>query len=194
MTSNCNFDFAYTAKYRVEKVLENTILDPSIPHYRYNESGLSSNETASSVNLVVYPQNGRPFLIGLTGDSDIDSRPNADGIWGCPSSEHFLVIADSIGIYVDSVDPSKTKLLNIYPIRKVHKSLATRLLLVMDFKAITALGVNGILWTSDDLVRDGVNIDYVMEDYISGHGDPDPLMDTDYFKISTLDGTEFLTK
>jgi hypothetical protein len=144
----------------------------------------------ASVIIGVEPKGAEPWLLKLRGAYD-DLASHAEGIYACPSPTHFLVVVDCLGFYIDSVNPKNAQGIAQFPIRKVERYLIVDLLLVVGHLRITAIGKTGMLWTSPQLVRDGLEIIQVTEEYIAGAGDlrSDDLETADFFKISTIDGS-----
>jgi len=101
----------------------------------------------ASAIIIIEPKNREPWLLKISALFE-DAASHAEGIYACPSSTHFLVVANCAAFYVDTENPDKTQVLEALPVRSVEKYLTVGLLLIFDFQRVIAIGKAGVLWTS----------------------------------------------
>jgi len=187
-----NLDFGFNVDYKLTVCKADREVPPNLPTFCFTYQGPVENlpnEKAGAI-VIVKPNEGEPWLLKLSGLIE-DPCSHAEGIYACPSANHFLVVVKSLGFYVDARQPKDVKPIKSLPVRKVERYPLFGLLLVLDFQIITAIGTAGILWSTKRLVQDGITIDQVTEEFIAGAGDmrANELSDADYFKVSTVDGS-----
>lgn len=106
------------------------------------------------------------------------------GIGACPSRRHLYVISNGLGYVVDASDPSRFDYLSVEPVTHVRAVPEANIVLFADYTSMCALDVNGIKWTSGDIVFDELDIQEIREDTIRVSG---------YDAISNTAVTRFLS-
>lgn len=185
-----SIDFGLRAEFEVVPVTAESLRSDGVEPQAYDFNGRCAYDADGGTHFYVKNSDSSKWALSVQGD--IESSL-AEGVHACPSPNHFLVVVDSIGFYVDSRYPGLVTRVHDEPIRKIERILNAELLLLVGFTSLTAIGPPGILWTSDRLVTDGLTIKSVSSQTIFGHGDvviggPDGEA-LEYFSVSIKDGS-----
>lgn len=145
-------EFAFSANYYIATV-ESTLSVVSLSLQGIGETTIFQRSNAKT--YLIQPKDEKPWVLEITGDL---ANPEADGIYGCPSPNHFLAVTDSVAYYVNSQSPLDSLTLTNFPVQQIRSFPAFEMLLVIDFFSLTAIGPSGILWRSNRLVVDELKV------------------------------------
>ncbi|MBS1999140.1 MAG: hypothetical protein JSS86_22595 [Cyanobacteria bacterium SZAS LIN-2] len=187
MAEKLPLDFAFRAKYKVESVMPEDLEFANFPIFAFNETGAYEYDAKVSTSLIIRPDNGETWAVGL--DGDFATFEQANGVFACPNPNCFLAVIDAVAYYIDSTTPGAATGLNLCPVSKVERCPKFDLVLVTSFTHLTCIGTEGIIWTSGQVVRDGLVVERISDTEIFGHGDAFELGLENYFSVSALDGS-----
>ena len=127
-----------------------------------------STENHATVGFVVYPQAGEPW-VGRFGRGRMQARLGSILTNG-PHQDWVTVAVGGTAYLVDTTDPSRWQRLPVDPVMDVRASVDLGIVVVADFVALSAFGLNGLLWETERLAYDGLRIDSVDATGIRGVG------------------------
>ena len=109
------------------------------------------------------------------------SYADSDGVFSCPNRQQLCVVSGGEAYIVNVRNPSDWCTVRCCPVTHVRVSIEDNLLLFVDFTRITAWGISGEQWTTDDLALDGVTITEVRDGAVFGTGEwvcyKDPIIE-----------------
>ena len=116
----------------------------------------------------VTPASGGAFLATCAlGFRDL-SLPS--GVWSCPRPDDLLAMAGGYAYLVDTRTPERCVHVDLRPVTAVLPAPEDRLLLLAGFHEVTAIGAEGVLWTSGRLSWEGVTLGDVRGGELHGAG------------------------
>lgn len=90
------------------------------------------------------------------------------GVYSFPDENKLLIIAKGKGYLVNPSEPEATLELKELPIIGVFSSSKYSLIIIHDFVRFTAYGLNGVEWKTPPMSYDGIKIQTITDDVISG--------------------------
>lgn len=92
------------------------------------------------------------------------------GVWSCPVPDEMLAIAGGYAYLVDTRTPERCLHLELRPVTAVLASPENNLILLSGFDRVSALGSNGVLWTTERLSWEGVTLTGIRDCHLHGTG------------------------
>lgn len=179
------FDFGLKAQYALNEMSKDEADASNLPKFLAHGFENKASQDCFSLYLEITSKSSDSWIAALTGDI---SNPQVEGVYACPSEKHCLVVVNSNAFLINTARKGDIIMVGDC-IRKVEKYLFLDLLLLMDYVSITAIGKNGVLWKTPRLVRDGVSVSLVSDEFIYGEGDySHSNSDGDCFKLNTETG------
>lgn len=132
-------------------------LDPEFPPQGELERvfSLTGDErgVGSRSYVRVQPSNGEHFhLVVPSGDCTFSIA------CATPNPDKFVYCFEGNGLLADTRDPHSAVELDIWPVLGAHPVPQHALLLLWNYSSIMALGVDGSVWVSHDLVTDDLAV------------------------------------
>lgn len=131
------------------------------------------------------PKNPQKLTLSVPGHEQIDVIPSdgdgwhgifdagPEGITGCfgtPSPDVLCVVIRGQGYWVPVSAPAKFQLIRSMPIRSVLRIPERDVIVFVDYTTLTAYGENGVLWRTDELSWDGIELTKLTAESIEGTG------------------------
>lgn len=163
-----SLDFGFMADYQLRVLTPEEAVGQKIEEW--SEDGLRETTTPGGLILSVMKTKGEVArLMSFSGFHD--SYSSANGVYACPSPDHFIVVEGGTAFYVD-VRPGGAvlELSFVVPVVRVERSLEAKLIIVCSFSNIAVVGCAGLLWQSQDIVTDDLMITKVLDGNIYGLG------------------------
>lgn len=92
------------------------------------------------------------------------------GVWACPDPAWLCAVAGGYAYIIDTCKPSQWVQVEYRPVTAVHPLPRHGLLIFAGFNALTAWGPEGKRWETQRLSWEGVRINGVEGDTLSGYG------------------------
>jgi len=166
MRPHFRYDFTFPRDYEV-KVLESAPLPHPVEKLYHFPLEVEEGEH-NGAYLRVQPANGAAwnglFVVGF------ESPEVVNAICSCPHPDWLAVVAGGYAYLVNAPDPGKWLFLEQRPVMDVRSLSDQGLMLFTGFTAITAVGRDGVLWTTERLSWDGVKITGVEGKLVRGLG------------------------
>lgn len=148
------FEFSFAKNYEV-RVLESE--PPVHPVEKLYHFPVELEEgDRSGVYVRVVPQQG-PAWTGFFAQG-FDSSQVLSAVCSCPDSESVCVIAGGYAYVVKANDPARWFRINQQPVAELRVLTRQDLALFAGFTSITALGREGVAWTTERLSWEGLRI------------------------------------
>jgi hypothetical protein len=90
------------------------------------------------------------------------------GIYATPSPESACVVAEGSGYWVPTLHPDAYNVVRCTPIKEVLRVPERDIIIFADYTRMSAYGINGLLWTTERLSWDGLQITHVSRSSILG--------------------------
>ena len=120
------------------------------------------------VNLEVAPRNAAAWI--GTFAFGYPSPPALTAVLGCPDEGMLCVVSAGQGYTVRAVDPHRWTKLAPFPILQAIPIPSQRIIVFADFTTLTAYRNEAVLWETDQLSFDGIDITEVAQGYLKGTG------------------------
>jgi hypothetical protein len=160
------FDFTLPRSYEV-KVL--TSPPPAHPVEKLHHYPVELEEgDRAGCHLRVVPQSG-PAWFGFFA-SGFESAQVMNAVSSCPDPDYLCVIAGGYPYVVNASHPQRWFRIEQRPVVDFITVPSEELILFAGFTSITALGRNGIAWTTGRLSWEGVSITQVGSQVLRGVG------------------------
>lgn len=152
---------------------------------RLSGSGELILETvAKSRMFEVIPRDGEPWV------GDFECGPGGtSGLYATPCADELCIVLEGQGFWIPVLNPAAFELIRSIPIKEVHAVPKGSMLVFVDFTRLAAYGANGLLWQTERLSWDGLEIIQVDEDVIRGLAWDSPTDQKVPFTVDTRSGT-----
>lgn len=160
--------FDFDINYSVEDISKTTI------ETEYTFAGKQTNKVEGDLNWDVESDSSA----SLTAQISINNRewsgrfePGIDGISGffaTPNPDVLCVVWKGQGYWVPVLDPQSYSLLPCFPIKEILIVPNAKVLLFVDFLEVYLFGDQGMLWRSNRITWDGIEVNAVTTEYVRG--------------------------
>jgi hypothetical protein len=120
-----------------------------------------------SIKFLVTPRYAKPW-VGVVASGPYVSCHDSTGVHPCPNPRLLCVVAGGQAFVIDSEIPANWSVVPSTPVLEVKALLQHQILLFSDFSRVTALGPEGIAWTTRPLAFKGLRITKADEHTIYG--------------------------
>jgi hypothetical protein len=121
-----------------------------------------------ALEILVTPLEGGQFL--ATCALGFADPAATTGVWSCPDPRWLCAVSGGYAYLVDTTDPRRWSQIEYRPVLEVRPLVDQRLLLFAGHHSLTAWGPNGQAWQTGRLSWEGVRIDAVGGDILTGMG------------------------
>jgi len=141
-------------------------------------------------------RDGLPVRIKPTGDAPwigifafgTQSGVGYRQIVSCPNPDEICVIAAGAAYVVNVREPTICNEVSLRSVSDVRQVIDRRILLFADSVSLLAWGDNGLAWKSTRLAHDGVRIDEVRHEIVSGRGWDPSIPGEVHYRVNLADG------
>ena len=133
--------------------------------YYYPQPGSHPGE--ESLKFLVTPRYAKPW-IGVVANGPYVSCHDSTGFHACPNPRLLCIVAGGQAFVIDSEIPANWSVVPATPVIDVKPLLEHKLLVFCDFSRITALGPEGIAWTTRPLAFKGLRVTHADQYTIYG--------------------------
>jgi hypothetical protein len=184
MTSPPKLDFRFPHAYEIQTLESAPPVHPAEKLYHY-PAELEEGDR-SGVYLRVIPKQCRPwrgfFVLGFESDQVVSA------VCSCPDPDSLCVLVGGYAYVVKASDPTEWFRVEQRPVTDLRVAYDLGLLLFVGFTSITALGHNGIQWTTGRLSWEGLSNVEIHGDKLRGQG-WDAMADQEVpFEVDLLTG------
>lgn len=137
--------------------------------------------------LVGVREDGNAPWVGVFGYGFARGK-QVTGIFACPNESELCVIARGRGYIGNAASPASFEELLIMPITDIRVVPEKHLLIFADFTTVFAWGITGLVWKSERLSSDGLDILSHDGHYISGTAWDASLSEPVTFKLDLETG------
>ncbi|GAA1717793.1 hypothetical protein GCM10009745_78220 [Kribbella yunnanensis] len=125
-----------------------------------------------SVVVVIEPSEGTSWT-GAFGGGEPLTRRAVSGLYPTPSPVRLCVVDRGTAFLVDVLVPERSERVPTDdPVMSVETAVGERLLLLVGRWTITAIGPDGVAWTSPRIAMDGLRVDEIEGGLLRGVADP----------------------
>jgi hypothetical protein len=160
------FDFTFPHNYEI-KVLESP--PPVHPVEKLYHYPVELEEGDRSGLYVRVAPNVGPAWFGFFA-AGFDSPHVMNAVCSSPDPDSVCVIAGGYAYVVNSSKPGQWHRIEQRPVVELRTVTDQRLILFAGFTSITALGPNGVLWTTQRLSWEGIQITRIDGEVLHGYG------------------------
>ena len=138
------------------------------PDFRF----IAEHAGARATRICVEPLHGASWVAAF-GSPDPDTSATS-GLFGTPSPTGLCVVERGTAFLGDVLRPDRfTAVKTAGPVVAAYEVASEDSLLLVTPWAITAIGREGVLWTTERIAIDGLRIDEVAHGWLRGVSDPD---------------------
>ena len=160
------FDFTFPREYEIKVLESQPPVHPVEKLYHYPVE-LEEGDR-SGVYVRVVPRNGTPWF-GFFA-SGFDSPQVMNGVYSCPDPDSVCVVAGGYAYVVKAQDPSTWFSVEQRPVIEVRTATDQQLILFEGFTSISAVGPDGMAWTSERLSWEGLRVTQIRQHLLQGFG------------------------
>jgi hypothetical protein len=121
-----------------------------------------------ALEILIQPSAGEKFLATFAlGFADPAA---ATGLWSCPHRDWLCAVSGGYAYLLDTTDPRRWSQIEYRPVLEVRTLVAQELLLFAGHHSLLAWGRDGQAWQTRRLSWEGVRIDDVDGDILTGSG------------------------
>lgn len=166
-------DRSFDADYDVEPLIDM----PFAPDYDFHEPGMAPKP---DLLLRVTTGDGSSWTGGVRAGGPSVGSPNT-GIYSTPNRNRLLVLARGDAYLIDVQDPTNYEALSTGgPVVAVKPIPRENVLLLATPWDVTAIGQDGVMWTTGRLAIDGLRLDESQDGRVAGVADPRDLEPRDF--------------
>lgn len=144
--------------------------------------GLELETVASTACIRIAPATATAWI------GQFEAGPGGvTGVFATPSLQMACVVVRGQGYWVPLAEPRRFEVIPVIPIRKVLAAPGAKIIFASDTR-IAAYDSGGLAWQSRELSWDGLEIEEVTEDEISGMAWDAPAGTRVSFRVSLLTG------
>lgn len=166
MKPHFRFDFSFPHNYAAKLLESAPLAHPVERLYHYPAELEEGDRTGAYVRVV--PAAGSAwsgfFALGF------DSAHVLNAIFSCPDPKSVCVVAGGYAYVVNNSDPGQWFQIEQRPVTEVYALVELGLLAFIGFTSITALGTEGIAWTTGRLSWEGVRVSRITGTILEGQG------------------------
>ena len=160
------FDFTFPHNHEI-KVLESA--PPVHPVEKLHHYPVELEEgDRSGVYVRVVPSAGPPWF-GFFA-AGFDSPQVMSAVCSCPDPDSVCIVSGGYAYVVKSSNPGQWFRIDQRPVIEMKPVRDQQLMLFSGFTSITALGSQGVAWTTERLSWEGIRIGQVRGDVLLGFG------------------------
>lgn len=160
------FDFTFAHTYEI-KVLESA--PPVHPVEKLHHYPVELEEgDRSGVYVRMVPNDG-PAWFGFFA-AGFDSPQVMNAVCSCPDPASACVVAGGYAYVVKSSNPGQWCRIEQRPVIELRPVTDQQLILFSGFTSITALGAEGVAWTTERLSWEGIRISQIHQGLVHGFG------------------------
>ncbi len=142
-------DFGFVRSYEVEINPERPSTGGwQVTEFRFGERG------RAGLAIRVTPDGGKAWVASFA----LEPRGLLCGVYACPNPGQLMVLTGDDALLMTASDPAATKTLPIHPTIAVTRPQGTNLLVVGSFTNALAIDGGGVLWVTDRLFRDDLEL------------------------------------
>jgi hypothetical protein len=160
------FDFSFRHNYEI-KVLESAPPIHPLEKLHHFPVELDEGDRTGVYVRVVSPSAPPWFGFFAAG---FESPQVTNAVCSCPDPNWLCVVSGGYAYVVKSSDPRKWFRIEQNPVVELRTLTEQRLILFSGFTSITALGMEGILWATERISWEGVQITRIDGDTLHGLG------------------------
>ena len=123
-------------------------------------------ENLESVTVEVVPKGGQKWIGIFMGN--YDSPPSANVMMTAPNERDVCIVIRGIGYIVDVLNPDQWQEVRCHPILDIYSIREKGVLIFKDFTRLTAYDLSGFRWRTRHISWDGITVEEVNEERISG--------------------------
>jgi hypothetical protein len=184
MMLDLKFDFAFPRNYEVKLLQSVPPIHPLEKLYHFPVE-LEEGDRTGAYLRVVSAQGAAWsgfFALGFESDQVVSA------VCSCPDPDSLCVVAGGYAYVVEATDPTRWFRIEQQPVMELRALPDQRLLLFAGFTSISALGRQGLRWTTGRLSWEGVTITEITADKLRGLG-WDAMADKELpFEVDLLTG------
>jgi len=155
--------------WRVQALIAAPLIAPARQFvYPQQIAGEEDALARGALRLLVHPAAGGTFLATCALGFTSVSVPT--GVFACPSPDELCAIAGGYAYIVETTQPNRCVHLPMRPVVELRVVAGHDLLLFAGFHNILAWGRNGLAWQTDRLSWEGLRIEAVEGDTLTGFG------------------------
>ncbi len=184
MPPHLKFDFTFPHNYEVKLLAAPPPVHPVEKLYHYPVE-LEEGDR-SGIYLRVVPREGKPwtgfFALGF------ESAQVVSAVCSCPDPDSLCAVAGGYAYVVKATDPAQWFRIEQRPVVDLRALPELGLLVFTGFTSMTALGRNGVAWTTERLSWEGITMTEIAGDKLRGRG-WDAMADKEVpFEVDLLTG------
>jgi hypothetical protein len=166
MKQHFRFDFTFPRNYEVRILEAAPPVHPIEKLYHYPVELEEGDRSGAYVRVT--PQSG-PACVGFFA-LGFDSDQVVNQVCSTPNSDAFCVVVGGYAYVVKASDPGQWLQVEQKPVVDLRVIAQHSLLLFVGFTSITALGTEGIAWTTERLTWEGLTITAIDDGKLHGRG------------------------
>ena len=166
-------DRSFDADYDVEPLIDM----PSALDYDFHDQ---DSAPKPDILLKVTEGDGSSWTGGVRAGGPSVGSPST-GIYTTPNKKRLLVVARGDAYLIDTQDPTNYEALSTGgPVVAIKPIKKENVLLLATPWDVTAIGQDGVLWTTGRLAIDGLRLDESQDGRVAGVADPRDLEPRDF--------------
>lgn len=166
MTPHLELDFTFPRNYEVKLLKSAPPVHPLEKLYHYPVELQEGDRTGAYLRVV--PAQGAAwsgfFALGFESDQVVNA------VCSCPDPDSLCAIAGGYAYVVKATDPTQWFRIEQQPVMELRALPEHRLLLFAGFTSISALGAEGLKWTTERLSWEGIAITEIRGTKLQGLG------------------------
>lgn len=166
MKPDLKLDFTFPRNYEVKLLDSEPPVHPMEKLHHYPVE-LEEGDRAGAY-LRVVPREGAAwtgfFALGFESDQVVNA------VCSCPDPDSLCAVAGGYAYVVKAADPAQWFRIEQRPVMELRALLELRLLLFAGFTSISALGGEGLKWTTERLSWEGISITEISGEKLLGLG------------------------
>lgn len=131
---------------------------------RFYYPGANQEGGRDGLLVKVVPKNGEPW-IGIFGFGDL-SGPTQ--VYSCPNEQQICVVSRGDGYIVSVEAPLQYERVKASPVLGVYPASQHELIVFHDFTNFVAYGKTGLAWKSKRISHDGIKVDRIDGEVLTG--------------------------
>jgi hypothetical protein len=174
MTHSHLIDESFKHSWRAEILKARQLI---LPRRHFTYPVIADEVERGALEVMVTPVKSDAFLATCALGFRDAAVPS--GIWSAPNPDWVCAVSGGYAYLIDTENPAEFKMIEMRPVLAVHVAIEARLLIFVGNRKIIAWGCEGLVWESENLSDEGVQVDGIESELLSGRG-WDMRTDRDY--------------
>jgi hypothetical protein len=168
------FDDNFEHSWRAEIMKARPLI---LPRRHFTYPSIADEVERGALEVMLTPAKSEAFLATCALGFRDPAVPS--GIWSTPNLDWVCAVSGGYAYMINAENPAEFTMIEMRPVLAVHIAIEARLLIFVGNRKLIAWGREGLVWESENLSDEGMQVDGIENELLRGRG-WDMRTDRDY--------------